>query len=151
MNIDDVIKDRLSNIVKFPKPYGNIIFVENPDTSSSIINLIWDVGFQTPLEAVMFQHLFITLLANIYFTYVGESAYVTGDAIFLNIPDESGTIITPTTQVTHSKIYPRPTHYKGQISLELVHIKTSLSDFLDDVESSFTSLLEELNFEKNKI
>ena len=125
--------------------------MENPDNNLYVINLIWDVSFSTNIEAILFQRTFITVLASLYYTFSNISCEITDDSIFINSPDESGPIIKPTTQITHSKLYPFSNHYKGQISLNLAFVFANTSEFLDAVESTFKNLLIEITTMSNSI
>jgi hypothetical protein len=142
-DITNIINDRLVRLIKTPNSLGNIVFIENPDEESSIINLLWDVGFTTSIEAILFQRTFITILANLYYEFSGISCQITDDSIFLNVEDHSGAIIKPTTQITQSKIYTFSNHYKGQISLNLKFIN-NISELLNSVEAQFKNLLTEI-------
>lgn len=145
-DLSEILNGRLVPLVKDPNPIGNLIFVENPDTNSSIINLIWDIQLSTNVEAILFQRTFITLLANIYYSFVNVSCQVTDDSIFIDIPDDTGLIIKPTTQISFSKIHVFSNHYKGQISLDLKFInKEDIANFLESIERNFKSLITEIS------
>lgn len=140
MEIKQLFEGRLVDIVTDPSFLGNVAFAEDDNG----LHLIWDIPFNTGVEASMFQRLFLSVIASLYYELSGYSSRVSGEKIIIDKPEEGHILLA------QSKIYSFGNHFKGYVIMskdELVDKKT----FCSKMGEIFTLTLEELNTTNLKI
>lgn len=144
MKLEEILFNRLATMVDDPDPLGNLVFVED-----SNLYLIWDVPFNSGTEAVLFQRIFLTIIASEFYNFTKIAAQVSNDEITIAVEDDSGPIVKPFSVFASSKIHSFGNHFKGQILLQ--NILKDKENFVKSVKKLFHSTLKDVNLEDIKI
>jgi len=144
MNLDELLSQRLHALADTPSPLGNVLFAENPSLDQ--VQCIWDIPFATGTEAVLFQKIYLTIIASLFFDHTSISSQVDGLDILVNVKDGDGYF-----KLVESHLWSYGNHYKGQIIMNLLVRPTKLEGFLDQCKTMIYKTLEEINEENLKI
>lgn len=147
MSFNEILESRLFNIVTTPSPLGNIVLLNIEESHSPTnISFVWDVGFQTNIESILFQKNLTVEICNIYNKLCGVNINVNEYEGHIEVPDESGTIIKPWSQMLQARIFPCKNHYKGILHIDIKFLKKeSVNVFIDDSIQRFYEILNALH------
>ena len=140
--IETLMNDRLVVHIDEDKrnPLGNVLFAIDEKN----FDMLWDVCFTSDKEAILFQRLILAGIASIFSSMSNTATQVTAKEIHINVPDDSETIIKPTTLLAQAELFPFENHYKGRIILNK-RLTNDNTDFINGVGEYFKNILEELN------
>jgi hypothetical protein len=140
--IETLMSDRLVIHIDDDKqnPLGNVLFA----IDETNFDMVWDVCFRSDTEAIFFQRLLLAGIGTIFSTMSEIGCQVTSTEVHVNAPDDSGTIIKPTTLLAEATLFPLDNHYKGRIILNK-RLTNDNTEFINQVGSYFKILLEEAN------
>lgn len=131
---------------------GNIMW---EDLNTRLKQLTWDIPFRDTVSAVLFSKLFLNFIGNEYTQVYGISGTEIGtEYIKVGLPDESGTIIKPSSILCMDVMIKSFTnHFKGTFTLNSSAIPegSSVEEFMGRIEQVFINLLTMVHVEALEI